>query len=187
MIFSSNLEHIDSAPHLIERNFDFKTHGYTSKLGIFSTYIAASDAKKDVFGKRNLCFHVDGVSKVGPFCDQPEENYVSEFPLKFHGDVWLSRLFGQMLQKVKRNTLMVGRSFKAALANYAQVWFVQRLIDDKSVYWINRGHIGAEYLQRVSDNRAKIKCKMVNELSGENILEGGIRHPVKISDVEILV
>ena len=139
-----------------------------------------------MFGKRNLCFRVEGDSIVGPFCDQPEENYVSEFPLKFHGEVWLSRLFGRMLEKVNRNTLMVGGSFKAALENYAQVWAVPRPIDDKSMNWINRGYIGAEYLQKVSDNRAKIKCKMRNELREEKILEGGMRHPVKISDVEIL-
>ena len=143
----------------------------------------------------------DGATKGGIFLEQPDEEMLDGFALKFHGAVRLCRLLWPELKKSSGSVVnivggfartpasdfMVGGAVNAALANFTKALADQGLKDDVNVNWIHPGLTETERLQAIFAARAEQQDKTVDEIREEAIAGEGLRRLGKPEDVAELV
>lgn len=161
---------------------------------------AVSAALKQ-FGGCDILINSAGATKGGIFPDQPDEDMLDGFALKFHGAVRLSRFLWPELKKLKGTVInivggfartpaadfMVGGAVNAALANFSKALAEKGLQDDVNVNWVHPGLTVTERLEGIFAARAEQQGKTRDEIEAESVAAEGIRRLGQPQDVAALV
>ncbi|HSG96273.1 MAG TPA: SDR family oxidoreductase [Afifellaceae bacterium] len=153
------------------------------------------------FGGCDILVNSAGATKGGIFPDQPDEDMLDGFALKFHGAVRLARLLWPELKKAKGTVInivggfartpaadfMVGGAVNAALANFSKALADKGLRDDVNVNWIHPGLTVTERLEEIFVTRAAQQGKTRDEIEAESIAAEGLRRLGQPQDVAELV
>ena len=162
---------------------------------------AAARASLDKFGRCDVLINAAGATKGGIFPDQPDEEMLDGFALKFHGAVRLSRALWPALKAANGTVInivggfartpaadfMVGGAVNAALANFSKALADKGLQDDVNVNWIHPGLTVTERLEGIFANRAAQQGKTRDQIEVESIAAEGIRRLGQPEDVAGLV
>ncbi|WP_282605145.1 SDR family oxidoreductase [Pelagibius sp. Alg239-R121] len=165
--------------------------------GCRESYQAAADR----FGCCDILINAAGATKGGTFPEQPDEEMLDGFALKFHGAVRLSRLFWPQLKEASGCVInivggfartpaadfMVGGAVNAALANFSKALAAQGLRDDVNVNWIHPGLTVTERLETIFADRAKQQDKTRDQIERESVAAEGLRRLGQPDDVSNLV
>jgi NAD(P)-dependent dehydrogenase (short-subunit alcohol dehydrogenase family) len=161
---------------------------------------AVSAALKQ-FDGCDILINSAGATKGGIFPDQPDDDMLDGFALKFHGAVRLSRFLWPELKKAKGTVInivggfartpaadfMVGGAVNAALANFSKALADRGLQDDVNVNWIHPGLTVTERLEEIFAARAEQQGKRRDEVEAESVAAEGIRRLGQPQDVAALV
>ena len=162
---------------------------------------AAARASLDKFGRCDVLINAAGATKGGIFPDQPDEEMLDGFALKFHGAVRLSRALWPALKAANGTVInivggfartpaadfMVGGAVNAALANFSKALADKGLQDDVNVNWIHPGLTVTERLEGIFADRAAQQGKTRDQIEVESIAAEGIRRLGQPDDVAGLV
>ena len=162
---------------------------------------AAARASLDKFGRCDVLINAAGATKGGIFPDQPDEEMLDGFALKFHGAVRLSRALWPALKAANGTVInivggfartpaadfMVGGAVNAALANFSKALADKGLQDDVNVNWIHPGLTVTERLEGIFADRAAQQGKTRDQIEVESIAAEGIRRLGQPEDVAGLV
>lgn len=158
----------------------------------------ATRAALDKFRRCDILVNAAGATKGGIFPDQPDEEMLDGFALKFHGAVRLCRNFWPALQEAKGTVInivggfartpaadfMVGGAVNAALANFSKALADKGLQDDVNVNWIHPGLTVTERLEGTFADRAAQQGKTRDQVEADSIAAEGIRrlgHPADVA------
>lgn len=161
----------------------------------------AAAAALDQFGGCDIFVHSAGATKGGIFPDQPDEEMIDGFALKFHAGVRLARALwtslkasnGAMINivggfaRTPAADFMVGGAVNAALANFSKALAGQGLLDDVNVNWIHPGLTATERLDGIFADKAEQQSKSAEHVEKEAIAAEGIRRLGRPEDVAELV
>jgi NAD(P)-dependent dehydrogenase (short-subunit alcohol dehydrogenase family) len=153
------------------------------------------------FGGCDILINSAGATRGGIFPDQPDEDMLDGFALKFHGAVRLSRFLWPELKKAKGSVInivggfartpaadfMVGGAVNAALANFSKALADKGLRDDVNVNWVHPGLTATERLEEIFAGRAEQQGKTRDEIEAESVAAEGLRRLGQPQDVAELV
>ena len=162
---------------------------------------AAAAAGLAQFGGCDIFIHSAGATKGGIFPDQPDEEMIDGFALKFHGGVRLARALWPSL-KASNGTLInivggfartpaadftVGGAVNAALANFTKALAEKGLRDDVNVNWVHPGLTRTERLNGIFADKAAQQSKTEAQIETETVAAEGIRRLGRPEDLAELV
>ena len=153
------------------------------------------------FGQCDMLINSAGATKGGLFPDQPDEEMLDGFALKFHAAVRLSRFLWPHLKQSKGTVInivggfartpssdfMVGGSVNAALANFTKALANQGLKDDVNVNWIHPGMTVTERLKETFETRAAQQNLSREQVQENAVAAEGLRRLGEPEDVAELV
>lgn len=162
---------------------------------------AVFDKTQATLGRCDVLINCAGATKGGIFPDQPDDDMLDGFALKFHGAVRLSRLFWPLLKQHHGTVInivggfartpaadyMVGGAVNAALANFSKALAAQGLRDDVNVNWIHPGLTVTERLTEIFSRRAEQQGKTAGQIEQESVAQEGLRRLGQPQDVAALV
>ena len=194
---ASNTERLQAAADSLPGEAGF----HAADLRTLEGCNAAAGAALDVFGRCDILINTAGATKGGIFPDQPDEEMLDGFALKFHGAVRLSRALWPALKAANGTVInivggfartpaadfMVGGAVNAALANFSKALADKGLQDDVNVNWIHPGLTVTERLEGIFANRAAQQGKTRDQIEVESIAAEGIRRLGQPEDVAGLV
>ena len=194
---ASNTERLQAAADSLPGEAGFHAADLRSLVGCE----AAAGAALDKFGRCDILINAAGATKGGIFPDQPDEEMVDGFALKFHGAVRLSRALWPALKAANGTVInivggfartpaadfMVGGAVNAALANFSKALADKGLQDDVNVNWIHPGLTVTERLEGIFADRAAQQGKTRDPIDVESIAAEGIRRLGQPEDVAGLV
>lgn len=174
---------------------------HTADLRTLEGCSRAAGTCLDRFGGCDIFIHSAGATKGGIFPDQPDEDMLDGFALKFHGGVRLTRALWPSLTRSKGTVVyivggfartpaadfMVGGAVNAALANFAKALAEQGLRDDVNVNWIHPGLTATERLDAIIADRAAQQGKTPDQVRQGMVSAGGVRRLGQPGDVAELV
>ena len=194
---ASNTERLQAAADSLPGEAGFHAADLRSLKGCE----AAAGASLDKFGRCDILINAAGATKGGIFPDQPDEEMLGGFALKFHGAVRLSRALWPALKAANGTVInivggfartpaadfMVGGAVNAALANFSKALADKGLQDDVNVNWIHPGLTVTERLEGIFADRAAQQGKTRDQIEVESIAAEGIRRLGQPEDVAGLV
>ena len=162
---------------------------------------AAFAATRQAFGRCNMLINSAGATKGGIWPDQPDDDYVDGFALKFYAAVRLCRLFWPSLKESQGTVInivgsfartpapdyLVGGAVNAALANFSKGLAGAGLRDDVNVNWVHPGLTVTERLDEIFARKAVQQGKTPDEVQAESVASEGIRRLGEADDVANLV
>ena len=198
---SSNAERLAAACEQIARKTGRRAESHASDLRTLDGCNAAAAAVLKAFGGIDIFVHSAGATKGGIFPDQPDDEMVDGFALKFHGAVRLARALWPALKESHGTVVnvvggfartpiadfMVGGAVNAALANFTKALAEQGLRDDVNVTWIHPGLTVTERLETIFADRAKQQDKPRDQIEREQVAAEGIRRLGQPDDIAELV
>ena len=153
------------------------------------------------FGRVDILVNSAGATKGGRFVEQPDDEWIDGFALKFYGAVRLSRLLWPML-KANQGTViniiggfartpdpdfMVGGAVNAAFANFSKALAGLGLRDDVNVNAIHPGLTVTERLTEIFAGRAKLAGTTPADAQAAAVAQEGLRRLGQPNDVAELV
>jgi len=198
---SSHAGRLESAAEAVRTSGAPEAAFHAADLRTLDGCMAAARACIDRFGGCNILVHSAGATKGGIFPEQPDEEMLDGFALKFHGGVRLARALWPSL-KASRGTVvtivggfartpaadfMVGGAVNAALANFSKALAEKGLQDDVNVNWIHPGLTVTERMERILADRAAQQGKTVEQIQNQLISAEGIRRLGRPEDIAELV
>lgn len=200
-LVSSNLKKLKLSADAIRKKSAALVEVHAADLRLLEGCEAAVGSFLKTFGKCDILINSAGATKAGEFMDQPDEEMLDGFSLKFHSAVRLCRLMWSELKKTKgcvinivggmartpTNDFLVGGAVNAALANFSKGLANQGLIDDVNVNWINPGLTETERSQAIFEKRAHLQNKSVQDIRQGAIASDGLRRLGRPEDVSELV
>ena len=194
---ASNTERLQAAADSLPGETGF----HAADLRTLEGCEAAAGAAFDRFGRCDILINAAGATKGGIFPDQPDEEMLDGFALKFHGAVRLSRALWPALKAANGSVInivggfartpaadfMVGGAVNAALANFSKALADKGLQDDVNVNWIHPGLTVTERLEGIFADRAAQQGKTRDQIEVESIAAEGIRRLGQPEDVAGLV
>ncbi len=194
---ASNAERLRAAAESLPGNVG--THA--ADLRTLDGCNATAGAALERFGRCDILINAAGATKGGIFPEQPDEEMLDGFALKFHGAVRLSRALWPALKEAKGTVInivggfartpaadfMVGGAVNAALANFSKALAAKGLHDDVNVNWIHPGLTVTERLEGIFADRATQQGKTRDQIEAELIAAEGIRRLGQPEDVAALV
>ena len=200
-LVASNTERLASAKATIQAQSQTEIGFHAADLRTEDGCNTATAACLDQFGGCDVFVHSAGATKGGIFPDQPDEDMVDGFDLKFHAAVRLARALWPSLKQSHGTVVnivggfartpaadfMVGGAVNAALANFTKALAEKGLQDDVNVTWIHPGLTTTERLETIFADRAKQQDKSVGQIEQEAVAAEGIRRLGRPEDVAELV
>ena len=185
---SSNEERLRKASQEINKKTGVEVGFHASDLRQLNGCIEAAETLIDTFGGFDILINSAGATKGGIFPDQPDEEMVDGFALKFFSAVRLCRLLWPELKKSNGCVVnIVGGFARTPASNFSKALAHQGLKDDVNVNWIHPGLTETERLQAIFGTRANQQNRSVEEIREEMVIAEGIRRLGKPEDVAELV
>ena len=200
-LVASNTERLKSAMETIRALDATEIDFHATDLRTEDGCNAAVAACLDRFGGCDIFIHSAGATKGGIFPDQPDEEMLDGFALKFHAGVRLARALWPSLKQSHGTVVnivggfartpaadfMVGGAVNAALANFTKALAEKGLQDDVNVTWIHPGLTTTERLETIFADRAEQQDKSLEQIQQEAVAAEGIRRLGCPEDVSELV
>ncbi len=197
---ASNVGRLEAAAGEISRLGRGETGTHAADLRMLDGCNAAAGAALDRFGRCDILVNAAGATRGGIFPDQPDEEMLDGFALKFHGAVRLSRALWPALVEARGVVInivggfartpaadfMVGGAVNAALANFSKALADKGLQDDVNVNWIHPGLTVTGRLEGIFADRAVQQGKTRDQIEAESIAAEGIRRLGQPADVAAL-
>ena len=197
---ASNAERLQSAKATLSNAGAGRVDFHAADLRTMAGCTAAAQAALDVFVRCDMLINAAGATKDGIFPDQPDEEMIDGFALKFHGAVRLSRLLWPALKSSRGVVInivggfartpvadfVVGGAVNAALANFSKALADKGLVDDVNVNWIHPGLTVTERLEGIFADRAAQQNKTRDQIEVESITAEGIRRLGRPEDIAAL-
>ena len=198
---ASNAERLEEAAKAIVSDYGVRAEWHAADLRTLEGCEAAGNAMLSAYGRCDILLNAAGATKGGVFPEQPDEEMIDGFALKFHGAVRLSRCLWPSL-KASQGTVIniaggfartpaadftVGGAVNAALANFSKALAEKGLIDDVNVNWLLPGMTKTERLETIFADRAAQQNKSRDQIESEAVAGEGIRRLGEPSDVAMLV
>jgi 3-oxoacyl-[acyl-carrier protein] reductase len=194
---ASSEERLQEAAEHIRSETGAEVGFHASDLRTLEGCQASTEALLARFGGCHLLINSAGATRGGLFPDQPDEEMLDGFALKFHGAVRLSRLLWPELKKTHgvvvnivggaartpSRDFMVGGAVNAALANFSKALADQGLTDDVNVNWILPGLTETERLERLLEGKSQMQNKPREQVREEVLRNEGIRRLGQPEDV----
>ena len=198
---ASDRGRLDAAADEIERETGRRPHVAAADLRTLDGCEASAGAALAGLGGCNILVNAAGATKGGIFLDQPDEEMIDGFALKFHGAVRLCRLLWPELVKRSGTVInicggfartpspdfMVGGAVNAALSNFSKALAEKGLVDDVNVNWIHPGLTVTERFESIVTRRAEQQGKTREAVTAETVAKEGIRRLGQPEDVANLV
>ena len=198
---ASNEERLRAAAAEIEKQTAIKPGLAVADLRALDGCEASARGGIKHLGGCDILVNAAGATKGGIFPEQPDDEMLDGFALKFHGAVRLCRLLWPELKQRKGTVInicggfartpsadfMVGGAVNAALANFSKALAEKGLEDDVNVNWIHPGLTVTERLESVLERRAKQQGKTRAEIQTEALAKEGIRRLGQPADVAATV
>ena len=198
---ASNAERLETATSAIRLDYGVRADYHAADLRTLEGCEAAAAAATKRCDGVNILINSAGATKGGLFPDQPDEEMIDGFALKFHGAVRLSRLLWPSLVRAKGTVInitggfartpaadfMVGGAVNAALANFSKGLAAQGLRDDVNVNWIHPGLTVTDRFETILADRAEQQGKTRDVVLAESVAAEGIRRLAQTEDVSALV
>jgi len=198
---ASNRDRLESAAAAIRESGAPEAAFHAADLRTLGACTEAVAACLDRFGRCDIFIHCAGATKGGIFPEQPDEEMLDGFALKFHGGVRLARALWPSLTASRGTVVnivggfartpaadfMVGGAVNAALANFSKALSEKGLQDDVNVNWIHPGVTVTERLATILADRAFQQGKTVERVQDELLGAEGIRRLGQPADVAELV
>jgi NAD(P)-dependent dehydrogenase (short-subunit alcohol dehydrogenase family) len=138
-----------------------------------------------------------GATKGGKFSDQPDDDWIDGFALKFFGAVRLTRLFWPLLKETHGNIVniiggaartpgpefLVGGAVNAAFANFSKGLAPMGNKDDININVIHPGSTQTDRVEMLFQQYAKAQGKTVEQVREEAVSKSGIRRIAQPEDV----
>jgi len=170
---------------------------HSADLGTIEGCTSAAEAALKRFGRVDILVNCAGATKAGAFPDQPDEEWISGFALKFHGAVRLTRLLWKSLAERKgwvvniggaaafapSNTFMVGGAVNAALAHFTSSLSRQGLIDDVNVSIVHPGATATDRMEQLLEQQATASGRTLDEVKQSRIDSAGTRRLGQPDDI----
>ena len=198
---ASNEERLSAAADAVRAEGASEVGFLAADLRTIENCNAAATAALDLFGGCDIFVHSAGATKGGIFPDQPDDEMIDGFALKFHAGVRLARLLWPSLT-VSNGTIinivggfartpaadfMVGCAVNAALANFSKALAEKGLQDDVNVNWVHPGLTVTERLDGIFADKAEQQSKTAAQVAEEAVAAEGIRRLGRPEDVAELV
>jgi NAD(P)-dependent dehydrogenase (short-subunit alcohol dehydrogenase family) len=198
---ASNAERLENAAAGIAKETGRKAEFLAADLRTLDGCEQAANAACAAFGGCDILINSAGATKGGIFPEQPDEDMIDGFALKFHGAVRLARFLWPELKKTKGTVInivggfartpaadfMVGGAVNAALANFSKGLADKGLADDVNVNWVHPGLTVTERLEGIFADRAGQQGKSRDQIEAESVAAEGIRRLGQPEDVAALV
>ena len=198
---SSNADRLTDACNDIEAEAGTRAAFHAADLRTLEGCNAAANTAIKTFGGCDIFVHSAGATKGGIFPEQPDEEMIDGFALKFHGGVRLARALWPALKAANGSVVnvvggfartpaadfMVGGTVNAALANFSKALAEQGLRDDVNVTWIHPGLTVTERLETIFADRSEQQGKPRDQIEREQISTEGIRRLGQPEDIAELV
>lgn len=201
LLGASNVARLESAAEGIAAETGRRVLWHASDLRTLEGCEGLHGAALSNFSACDILINSAGATKGGTFPDQPDEEMIDGFALKFHAAVRLARLFWPELARghgtvvnivggfarTPAEDFMVGGAVNAALANFSKALAGQGLRDDVNVNWIHPGLTVTERLEEIFARRAEQQGTTRDEIERRSIAAEGIRRLGQPEDVAELV
>ena len=198
---ASNPERLNKAASKIANECEAEVASCAADLRTLPGCEAAAAKALAEFGTIDILVNCAGATKGGIFPEQPDEQMIDGFALKFHGAVRLSRLLWPALKKSSGYVVnivggfartpdadfMVGGAVNAALANFSKSLAAKGLEDDVNVNWIHPGLTVTDRMETIFADRAAQQGKTRDEVEAERVQQEGLRRLGQPEDVAALV
>ncbi|MCY4459452.1 MAG: SDR family oxidoreductase [Albidovulum sp.] len=198
---ASNPERLEAATASIIESTGRRAWYHAADLRTLDGCESAVEALRSDCGRCDILVNSAGATRGGLFPDQPDEEMIDGFALKFHGAVRISRLLWPLLTASRGTVVnivggfarspmadfMVGGAVNAALANFSKALAEQGLRDDVNVNWIHPGLTVTDRLEKIFADRSEQQGKSRDEVEAEQVSQEGIRRLGKPEDVAALV
>ena len=198
---ASNEERLRKASEKIINKSGVKVGFHASDLRQLDGCKEAAEKLINTFGEFDILINCAGATKGGIFPEQPDEEMVDGFALKFYSAVRLCRLLWPELKKsngcvinivggfarTPASDFMIGGVVNAALANFSKALANQGLKDDINVNWIHPGLTETERLRTTFEVRANQQKRSVKDIRKESVTSEGLRRLGKPEDIAELV
>ena len=200
MLLSSNPDHLATAADEIART-GRRVETVAADLRALPGCEAAFGATMAAFGRADILINSAGATKGGLWPDQPDDDFVDGFALKFCAAVRLCRLFWPALIKTRGSVVnivggfartpapdyLVGGAVNAALANFSKGLAGAGLRDDVNVNWVHPGLTVTERLDEIFERRAAQQGKTRRQVQDDAVAAEGLRRLGEAEDVAALV
>ncbi len=200
-IAASNADRLGAAATTLEGGGAGEVGFHASDLRTVDGCNAAAAAALAQFGGCDIFVHSAGATKGGIFPDQPDEDMIDGFDLKFHAAVRLARALWPSLKdshgtvvnivggfaRTPAADFMVGGAVNAALANFSKALAEKGLLDDVNVNWVHPGLTVTERLDGIFADKAEQQSKTAAQVEKEAVAAEGIRRLGRPEDVAELV
>jgi len=198
---ASDSGRLEQAVKSIREKTQARVDFYASDLRELEGCRKTADSMMKEFGQCDILINSAGATKGGLFPDQPDEEMLDGFALKFHAAVRLSRFLWPHLKQSKGTVInivggfartpssdfMVGGSVNAALANFTKALADQGLKDDVNVNWIHPGMTVTERLKETFETRADQQNLSREQVQENAVAAEGLRRLGEPEDVAELV
>ena len=198
---SSNPERLQKASEIIREKTSCESAFHAADLRIMEGCQDTADSLMKHFNRCDILINSAGATKGGIFPEQPDEEMLDGFALKFHSAVRLSRMLWPELKKnsgcvinivggfsrTPSKDFMVGGAVNAALGNFSKALANQGLQDDVNVNWVHPGPTVTERLQEIFETKARQQNLKVHEIQEKTIASEGLRRLGEPEDVAELV
>lgn len=201
MLLSSNPDRLAAAADEISQATGQRAAFHASDLRTLEGCEEAFRATQDAFGRCDILINSAGATKGGVWPDQPDDEFVDGFALKFYAAVRLSRLFWPHLVSAKGAVInivggfsrtpapdfLVGGVVNSALANFSKGLAGAGLRDDVNVNWVHPGLTVTERLDEIFERRAEQQGSTRDAVQAAAVADEGIRRLGEAEDVASLV
>ncbi|MDE2791433.1 MAG: SDR family oxidoreductase [Paracoccaceae bacterium] len=198
---ASNEHRLRKAAATIDSDGSGCARYHTTDLRILDGCNAAVRACIETFGGCDIFIHSAGATRGGIFPEQPDEDMLDGFALKFHAGVRLARGLWPHLTRARGTAItivggfartpaadfMVGGAVNAALANFSKALAEKGLQDDVNVNWIHPGLTTTERLEGIFADRAAQQRKSRDQIEADAVAAEGIRRLGKPEDIAEMV
>ena len=201
MLLASNADRLSAAAGEISHATGRRVVTHAADLRTLEGCEAAFAATEAGFDRCDILINSAGATKGGVWPDQPDEEFVDGFALKFYSAVRLCRLFWPALvaangvvinivggfSRTPAADFLVGGVVNAALANFSKGLAGAGLRDDVNVNWVHPGLTVTERMDEIFERRAERQGLSRAEVQTQAIADEGIRRLGEAEDVANLV
>ena len=174
-----------------------KIHSIPADLSSADGCTAAAEAALAAMGGLDILVNCAGATRAGSFPDQPDEDWINGFALKFHGAVRLTRALWPALTESHGTVVnigggaaytpgpgfMVGGAVNAALGHFTKALSKQGLKDDVNVNILHPGMTETDRMEQLLIQESEAEGTPLEEIRARKSAEAGLRRLGKPEDV----